>query len=214
MAAPRKKATATKSSAGKRTRRAKAAAPAATKRKTRTAAATPARAATRTEALTSRLRQAIRSVSAQIAVIEIQPVEIHLRSRLSRQRLLATLAALLGVVALALVTVGIFGLLSFVVNQRTREIAIRIALGAEAKRVGLRVMIQTMRLTILGVVAGVLTWMSLGSMLEGEIYGIGPTDLVTIILVVAAIMATTMLAAYWPVRRVTRVDPMVALRAE
>ena len=166
------------------------------------------------QALTSRLRQAIRSVSAQIVVIEIQPVEIHLRSRLSRQRLLATLAALLGVVALALVTVGIFGLLSFVVNQRTREIAIRIALGAEAKRVGLRVMIQTMQLTILGVAAGVLAWISLGSMLEGEIYGIGPTDPVTIILVVAAIMATTMLAAYWPVRRVTRVDPMVALRAE
>ena len=101
-----------------------------------------------------------------------------------------------------------------IVNQRIREIAIRIALGAEAKRVGLRVMMQTMRLTILGVVAGVLTWISLGSSLKGEIYGIGPTDPVTIALVVVAIMSITMLAAYWPARRVTNVDPMVVLRAE
>ena len=117
-------------------------------------------------------------------------------------------------VALVLATVGLYGVIAYSVSQRTREMGIRLALGAGQPAVLRLVMSQGARLTLLGVMVGLVAASGLTRLMQGMLYGVSPLDPVTFIMVGVALALVALLATYFPARRATRVDPVVALRAE
>jgi putative ABC transport system permease protein len=118
------------------------------------------------------------------------------------------------VLALVLAVVGLYGLLSYVVSRRSREIGVRMALGADRSAVLRMVLRDGVRLTLAGIVigaaGGVLAARALGRLL----YGVGPTDPLTFVAVAGLLAVVALVASYLPARRATRVDPVVALRTE
>jgi len=124
------------------------------------------------------------------------------------------LLGLFAAAALLLATVGIYGILSYTVAQRTQEIGIRMALGAEAKDVLGLVMKQGMALAALGITIGLASAVALTRLLAGLLFGVGPTDVVTYAAVSAIMALAAVLACYLPARRAARTDPLLALRSE
>jgi ABC-type antimicrobial peptide transport system permease subunit len=124
--------------------------------------------------------------------------------------LITTFAAL----ALVMAAIGIYGVLSYWVNQRTREIGIRLALGADQKNILAVVLREGIKLTVIGLVIGVPLAMGLTNLLPNVLYGVGRHDPVTFIVIALILGAVATLACYIPARRATKVDPMVALRYE
>jgi ABC-type antimicrobial peptide transport system permease subunit len=117
-------------------------------------------------------------------------------------------------VALGLAIAGIYGVLSDLVSQRTRDIGIRLALGAERGSIVRMVLAQAIRPTLAGLTAGVVATLGLGRLLAGLVYGVRPADPLTIGAVAVALLGAACVAAWLPARRATRVDPMVALRTD
>jgi hypothetical protein len=132
----------------------------------------------------------------------------------ARPRFLAMLLALFAATALALAAIGIFGLLSYTVAQRTREIGVRIALGARPGDVLGMVVRRALRLAGLGLTLGVLAALALTRVLEGILYGVSPTDPATFAGVALVLGATALMASLIPARRASAVDPVIALRHE
>jgi len=124
------------------------------------------------------------------------------------------LLGIFAAIALTLATVGIYGVMAFSVTQRTHEIGIRMALGAERRDVLRLVVLQGLRLTLTSVIFGVAGAWLLTRFLTGFLYGVRPTDPVTFVLVSLVLIAASTLASYVPARRATKVDPMTALRYE
>ncbi len=125
--------------------------------------------------------------------------------------------ALLGafaVLALALAVVGIYGVMSFSTGQRIREIGLRMALGAQTKDIMKLIVGQGLRLTLIGVGAGLLLALGLTRLLSSLLHEVGPTDPVTYVLIALLLTSVALLACYIPARRATKVDPLVALRYE
>jgi predicted permease len=160
------------------------------------------------------LVSAIQSVDPEEAVDHIRTMEdVVALSVASKRSLLALIAAFSGV-ALLLAGVGVFGVVSFSVAQRTREIGIRLALGALPAQVLRSVLLDGLRLASIGIAIGALGTLALHRALSHLLYAVSPTDPATF-LTVGALLLVTVLAACWiPARRATRVDPMEALRYE
>jgi len=133
---------------------------------------------------------------------------------MSRPRLYAVLLGLFAGVAMVLASIGIYGVLAYLVSHRTREIGIRLALGAQRRQVVSLVLRQTAVLTAAGVAIGVAGAATLGRYLEGLLFGLTPLDAGTFVVVVVLFAAVAGLASFIPARRATRIDPLVALRAE
>ena len=125
-----------------------------------------------------------------------------------------TLLTIFASVALVLAAIGIYGLMAYSVQQRTQEIGVRMALGANPYQVLRMVVLQGMRLNFIGVILGVAASLGLTRLMESMLFGIKPWDPMTIIFVVLLLSLVTLLAAYLPARRASRVDPIVALRYE
>ena len=119
-----------------------------------------------------------------------------------------------GVMALLLGIIGIFGVISYGVSQRRREIGIRLALGAEQRSVRNMIVLHGMRLAVAGVMIGVVSAFGLTRLIESLLYGVKPTDPLTFVVVSLLLTAVALLACYIPARRAMRVDPIVALRYE
>ncbi|MFZ3245671.1 MAG: FtsX-like permease family protein, partial [Candidatus Acidiferrales bacterium] len=129
-------------------------------------------------------------------------------------RFRSTLLGLFGVLALVLATVGIYSVLAYVVAQRTHEIGIRMALGAQQRDVLRLVVGQGMRAVLIGVAIGIAAALALSRLLAQLLYGVGDKDPVTFAAVTVLLTLVALAACYIPARRAMRVDPMVALRYE
>jgi len=159
-------------------------------------------------------RAAVYAIDGNLPVSNIRTLDAIVAKSISQQRFYMLLLTIFAGIALVLAAVGIFGVLSYAVSQRTREIGIRMALGAQGRSVVHLVVRQAMILVGFGVGAGLLLGLIVSQMMAKMLFDITPTDPTTFAAVAAVLGAVALLASYLPARRATRVDPIVALRAE
>jgi putative ABC transport system permease protein len=160
------------------------------------------------------LRREVTALDPDLALSQLRPMEEVLSASITQRRFSTFLLGLFAVVALALSAIGIYGVMTSMVAQRTRELAVRMALGARPRDV-LRLVVQHgATLAGIGVVLGLAGAFALARLMTGLLYGVTAGDPVTLIGMSVLLGAVAMLACYVPARRATRVDPMVALRAE
>ncbi len=160
------------------------------------------------------VRQALIETDPNVPVFGLDTLESHLSDALVAERLSARLLGFSAGLALLLASVGLYGVLSYSVTRRRREVGIRIALGARAGAVRGMVVRRGLVLASLGAVLGVAASMAVASALTGLLFGVSGTDPVTYGTVVGLMAIVAMIASYVPARRATRVDPLIALRAE
>jgi predicted permease len=154
------------------------------------------------------------SLDAQLSPSHMQPMEQVIAESNTRQSFNTLLLTVFAGLALLLAAVGIYGLMSYSVEQRTQEIGIRMALGANQGRILRLIMGQGMRLAVIGTVVGLLAAYGLTRLLAQFLYGVKPGDPLAFSIVAAVLIVVTLLAALMPTRRAMRVDPIVALRQE
>jgi ABC-type antimicrobial peptide transport system permease subunit len=133
---------------------------------------------------------------------------------ISDQVLIARLSSFFAALALLLAAIGLYGILSYSVAGRTREIGVRMALGAQRGSVLSMVLREAGRLVLLGIVIGIPAAMLASRLFSSMLFGLNATDPLSMLLVVIVLLAITLLASYIPARRATKVDPMIALRYE
>ncbi len=147
-------------------------------------------------------------------VSRVETVSANIDRSLLKERVTALLSAFFGGLALLLAAIGLYGLMAYNVTRRTREIGIRVALGARPEGVRWLVLRETLLLAILGVVIGMPCAIGLSRVIEHLLYGVSPREPVTLLIVSLTMTAVAVLAGWLPARRAARVDPMVALRHE
>jgi ABC-type antimicrobial peptide transport system permease subunit len=135
-------------------------------------------------------------------------------SAVAQRRFLMRLLVVFGVLATALALLGIYGVMAYSVAQRTREIGIRITIGARQSDVSRMVMRRGLALTAIGVLAGLAASLGLSRLARSQLYGVGTSDPITIVAVLLLMMFVAAAAAYLPARRAAQVDPMIALRSQ
>ena len=159
-------------------------------------------------------REAIWSIDRNVPLSNIQTMDRTVALSIAQPRFYTTMLLSFAVVALALGAVGLFGVLSFVVSRRTREIGLRMALGAFEKDVLGMMVKRGLGLTIAGVALGILAALLVTRVLRAFLYDVAPTDPATFIAVSILLIGVAFAASYLPARRAARVDPMDALRYE
>jgi putative ABC transport system permease protein len=166
------------------------------------------------EALIGGVRAQIQSLDPNLAITNVQTIGEIMDQGLWAPRMGAALLTLFGGLALVLAALGVYGVLSYAVNQQTREIGIRMAMGAERSDVLRLVVGQGVRLAGVGVVVGVLVALAVMRQLSGLLFGVSAYDPVTFGAVALLLVLVALLACYIPARRATCVDPLTALRHE
>jgi putative ABC transport system permease protein len=164
--------------------------------------------------LASDLRKAVWRVDKDQPVWGVQSMEQLLDGAVGAPRLVVRMTMGFALVALLLGAIGIYGVLSYTMSQRTNEVGIRIALGADARQVVRMVVGEGMRIVGIAVAVGLAAALATTRLLRSQLYGVGPTDVLTFAVVTALLSAVALLACYLPARRASRVDPMVALRSD
>jgi predicted permease len=165
-------------------------------------------------ALAGRVRAVVGRADSTLPVTSLKTMQTQIRESLFVDRLVAGLAAAFGVVAMALAAIGLYGVMSYAVTLRTREIGIRVALGAERRTVLGMVLAEVGTLTAVGVAIGLPVAYGLGRLVESQLFGIHAGDPLTLAAATATLAGAAFLAGYLPAARATRVDPVVALRYE
>jgi predicted permease len=172
------------------------------------------RARRNAEALAPELRAAIRSVEPEVPLYDVKTLDARLGAALSRPRFHTTLFTGFAATALLLVGIGIYGVMAHSVSERRHEIGVRMALGADARRVVLLALGRGLGLTLVGAALGLPAALAAGRALEGLLYGVSPADPLTFGVVLRLMGAVALAAAWAPARRAAAVDPLVALRVE
>jgi putative ABC transport system permease protein len=160
------------------------------------------------------LRREVQIVDPMMAATNTQTIEDYMALPLFPARTTGLLLGFSGVLALVLTTIGLFGVIAYVVSQRTHEIGVRMALGARRSDVLKLVLRQGLFVTAVGLAIGLCAAIGAARLLSPLLYGIGANDPVTLIAVALGLAAVVMLACYLPARRAMRVDPAAALRYE
>jgi predicted permease len=173
-----------------------------------------ARTAGDPSSVVQQIRKTIVSVDPSLPIDGVDPLSGLLARSIAQERLVAQLATAFGVLALLLAAIGLYGLMTYTISRRTREIGLRIALGAQRGRVLRLVMMDAMRLVIVGLVLGVLVAYLSTGLLETQLNGVKPGDPLSILVAAVVLMGSAILAALLPALRASRVEPMVALRSE
>lgn len=164
--------------------------------------------------LASAIRRETKALIPNLPSPDVRTMDDLLSEAVAQPRLQTALLGLFGLIALVLTAVGLYGVIALSVGQRTRELGIRIALGAQKSRVMGLVLGRGMRLVLLGSAAGLITSLALTRVMRTLLYGVSPTDVLTLFAVVGLLAAVALLACWIPARRASQVDPMTALRAE
>jgi ABC-type antimicrobial peptide transport system permease subunit len=165
-----------------------------------------------TEALSPVIQQAVRAQDPSLPIVKLRSMDEVFADAAARPRFLAELLAIFAGLALALAAIGTYGIISYSVSERTREIGIHMALGATRGSVLGMVLGQGLRLTVIGIVTGLVASFGLTRLLQAQLFDVKPTDPATLTAVTVFIAVVAFIACYVPAQRATRVDPMVTLR--
>jgi predicted permease len=165
-------------------------------------------------ALSGTIQRVVREVDATVPVVRLRDMDSVFAESIRRPRLLAQLLGAFAGLALLLAAIGTYGVLSYMVTERRREIGIRVALGATRSHVLTQLMKQGLQVTALGVTIGLVGALAVNRLIASLLFGVQPTDIVTIAFVIAMITAVAVVASWLPAWRASRLDPNVVLRDE
>jgi putative ABC transport system permease protein len=171
-------------------------------------------ASTNLVGLNGDVKRAVHEVDKDLYVPTLEPMTTFLATQLAQPRFNMMLLAVFAAVAMVLAAIGIYGVIAYSVTQRTREIGIRMALGAQKTQMLTMVLRQSMLLVVIGLAIGFLVALGATRVMSTLLYGVGANDLSIYAVVIALLSAAAFLASYVPARRAMKVDPMVALRYE
>ena len=166
------------------------------------------------QTLTPAIQQQVVALDKDLPIYDVKTMEQRLSNSVAEPRFRTLLLAIFAVLALILSALGIYGVMSYSTQQRTNEIGIRIALGAQTADVLKLVVRQGMLLVLLGIVIGLALSLALTRFLSSLLFGVSTTDPGTFLAVSVLLATVALLACYIPARRATKVDPVVALRYE
>ncbi len=166
------------------------------------------------EGLSSAARQVVERLDPHLPILSMKTMEAQVDESLFLERLVASLSVLFGALAMVLAAVGLYGVVSYAVSRRTREIGIRMALGAARVSVLWMVLREAIVLVVAGVLLGLPVALGLSRLVESQLFGLSSTDPMTLGIAAILLSVVATVAAYLPARRATRVDPMLALRYE
>jgi ABC-type antimicrobial peptide transport system permease subunit len=165
-------------------------------------------------AIVPAIRDAVKQIDRNLPLNRVRTQEQQLESEIGRERAFAQLSVFFGSLALALVCVGLYGLMSYTVICRTGEIGLRMALGALPRSVLGMIVGESIVLTGLGVLIGLAAAFGAARLISGLLYGVLPVDPITYAVVAVVLIAVAAAAAFLPAWRAAKIDPMVALRTE
>jgi putative ABC transport system permease protein len=154
----------------------------------------------------------VRAIDAELPVYSVRTMNELIGTAVAQRQFLMRLLVAFGAIATVLALLGIYGVMAYSVSQRTREIGIRMAIGASQIDVSRMVMRRGVLLTSAGVVLGIVVSLGLTRFIRSQLFGVHSSDPVTMMSVIAVMMMVALAAAYLPARRAARVDPIVALR--
>ncbi len=160
------------------------------------------------------VQSAVAGLDTGMPIFDVKTFEEHIGVSLFLQRMAATLLSIFGLLALALAALGLYGVMAYAVSQRTRELGIRISVGASRGDVLKLILGQAVTLAAIGITGGLVTALAVTRFAANLLYGISPADPLTFTLIAVVLFAVALLAGYFPARRATRIDPMIALRSE
>ena len=164
--------------------------------------------------LMSSIRSKLRDLDPNIPISNMRTTEVQINNSLSTERMIASLSAVFGFLATLLAVIGLYGVMAYTVAQRTREVGIRMALGAAQGSVIWMVMREVLVLVAIGVAAGVPASLALTKLVKSQLFGLSPHDPATLVLATVALATVACAAGYIPAWRASRLDPMKALRYE
>jgi len=167
-----------------------------------------------TESLMSEVRQAVWSVNASVPVTHMRTMADLYSTSLARTSFVLVMLAIAGGMALLLGVIGIYGVIAYVVSQRTKEIGIRSALGAEPRQLQKMFLLHGLRLSGAGVVVGLVVAALAGRSMSSLLFGVAPLDPAAYVAAIGVIVAAAALASYLPARRAATIDPIETLRAD
>jgi predicted permease len=160
------------------------------------------------------LREAVRSVDRSLAVFDVRPMESHLSDALILPRLAGALSVAAGGTGIVIAMIGVYGVISFAVVRRRRELGIRLAIGARPREILVMILKQGVALAVMGTAVGVLVSLGLTRFAASLLYGVNPTDPMTFVVVPASLMAVALVACTLPARAAAQLDPVDVLRSE
>ena len=165
-------------------------------------------------ALTSAVHRAVAAIDPAVPIAHLTTQDKLRDGNLGQERLLASLCGALGALALLLSCIGLYGLMAYHVARRTREIAIRMAIGAQPREVARSILREAFVLVGIGVAVGVPAMLLATRLVQSQLYRVQPNDPATLALAIILLFVVALLAAWLPAQRATKIDPMTALRAE
>jgi predicted permease len=172
------------------------------------------RTARQPEQAFSSIRQVVNNLDPNLPVFLMKTIQSQMEESLITERLVASLSTGFGILATLLAAIGLYGVMAYMVAQRTREIGVRMALGASSGDVLWLVMKDVVVLAGIGIAVGLPAAWALTRLVKSQLYGIQPNDTLTIVAATLGIACVALLAGYVPARKATRVEPMLALRWE
>jgi putative ABC transport system permease protein len=164
--------------------------------------------------LASGLAAQLHALDSELALADVRPLDSYLGDSLARRRFSMTLLAGFAALALALTAVGLYGVMAYTVVRRTRELGIRLALGASSASVLRGVLGRGLAVVAVGIAVGVIGAIALTRLLGALLYEVRPTDPAIFATIIVLLAGVGLVASYLPARRATRVDPVIALRSE
>jgi predicted permease len=164
--------------------------------------------------VTEQVRRALAQVDPNLAVLKMETISQQVNHLMDQEQLISQLCTWFALLALLLTSIGLYGVMTYNVARRTHEIGVRMALGAQNREVQWMVLRESLLLLGVGIIIGVPATMAATRLIGAQLFGLTPSDPLTFMTAILAISTVALLAAYFPARRATRVDPMVALREE